>query len=93
MRQPNLSYTLNASYRALLGNTGWNWVARVDWRYIGEQFLDDVGVLALPVTETLNASVNFRNDNWDLRLYGRNLTDNNTPRRVSDGVRLIGIGQ
>ena len=35
-----------ASYRAPLGNTGWNWVARVDWRYIGEQFLDDVELLA-----------------------------------------------
>ena len=60
-------------------------MARVDWRSIGEQFLDDAELMALPVTETLNASVNFRNDNWDLRIYGRNLTDNDTPRRVSEG--------
>ena len=65
---------------------GWNWVARVDWRYIGEQYLDDVELLALPVTQTLNASVNLRNDIWDLRLYGRNLTDNVTPSRVSEAT-------
>ena len=61
-------------------------ISTMDWRNIGEQFLDDVELMALPVTQTLNASVNFRNDNWDLRIYGRNLTDNDTPRRVSEAT-------
>jgi outer membrane receptor protein involved in Fe transport len=38
------------------------------------------------VTETVNASINFRNDNWDFRLYARNLTDDDTPRIVSSGT-------
>ncbi len=49
-RQPDLTYTLNATYRGAVGDTGWNWVARVDWRSIGEQYLDDVELMALPVT-------------------------------------------
>ena len=52
---------------------------------IGEQFLDDLEWMALPKTDTLNASVNFRNDNWDFRVWGRNLTDDDTPRRFNPG--------
>ncbi|MCZ6774817.1 MAG: TonB-dependent receptor [Proteobacteria bacterium] len=85
-RQPDLAYTLAATYRAPLANTDWNWVARLDYRNIGEQWLDDTNLMALPVTETLNASVNFRNNNWDFRLYARNLTDNDTPRIVQSGT-------
>ncbi len=48
--------------------------------------MDDVNLMALPVTETLNASINFRNDNWDFRLYGRNITDNDTPRNIATGT-------
>lgn len=99
-RQPDLAYSLAATYRAPIANTGWNVVARLDYRNIGEQWLDDVNLMALPVTETLNASINFRNDNWDFRLYARNLTDNDTPRIVStatdrngnvDGVQNFGV--
>lgn len=84
-RQPELTYTLNATYRAPLGNTGWQLLARVDWRQIGEQFLDDLEMMELPKTDTLNASVNFRNDNWNFRIWGRNLTDDDTPRRFNPG--------
>jgi outer membrane receptor protein involved in Fe transport len=84
-RQPDLKYTLNGTYRAPLGNTGWQWSARVDWRSIGEQYLDDLNFMSTPVTETLNANVNFNNNNWNLRIWGRNLTDDDTPIRISDG--------
>ena len=84
-RQPELAYTLAGTYRAPVANTDWNWVARLDYRNIGEQWLDDTNLMALPVTESLNASVNFRNDNWDFRIYGRNITDNDTPRIVATG--------
>jgi hypothetical protein len=85
-RQPDIAYTLAGTYRAPLANTDWNMVARLDYRNIGEQWLDDTNIMALPVTETLNASINFRNDNWDFRLYARNLTDNDTPRIVQHGT-------
>jgi len=85
-RQPNLAYNASATYHGSLGNTGWNWVGRLDWRSIGEQWLDDIEMMALPETQTLNASVNFRNDNLDLRIWSRNLTDNNTPRIVQSGT-------
>ena len=85
-RQPDLAYALAGTYRAPIANTDWNVVARLDYRNIGEQWLDDTNLMALPVTETLNASINFRNDNWDFRLYARNLTDDDTPRIVSSGT-------
>jgi outer membrane receptor protein involved in Fe transport len=85
-RQPDLAYTLAGTYRAPLANTDWNMVARLDYRNSGEQWIDDTNIMALPVTETLNASINFRNDNWDFRLYARNLTDNNTPRIAQHGT-------
>ena len=85
-RQPDVAYNVAATYRSALGNTGWNWLARLDWRSIGEQWLDDVNYMALPETQTLNASVNFRNNDLDLRIWSRNLTDNNTPRIVSSGT-------
>jgi iron complex outermembrane recepter protein len=85
-RQPELAYSVAATYRAPIANTDWNWVARIDWRSIGEQWLDDVNMMSLPETQTLNASVNFRNDNWDIRVYGRNITDDDTPRIVQSGT-------
>ena len=40
----------------------------------------------MPAIETLNGSVSFRNDDWNVRIWGRNLTDNDTPRRISEGT-------
>ena len=86
VRQPSIAYNASATYRGAVGNTGWNWLGRLDWRVVGEQWLDNVNLMALPETQTLNASVNFRNDNWDLRVWSRNLTDNDTPRIVQSGT-------
>ena len=85
-RQPDLAYSLAATYRRPIANTNWNLIARADYRSIGEQWLDDVNLMALPETQSLNASVSFRSDNWDFRLYGRNLTDDETPRIVQSGT-------
>ena len=82
IRQPSIAYNASATYRGSVGNSGWDWVGRLDWRVVGEQWLDNVNLMALPETQTLNASLNFRNDNLDLRFWSRNLTDNNTPRIV-----------
>ena len=84
-RQPDVKYNVAATYRGVVGNSGWNWIGRLDWRSVGEQWLDDINWMALPETQTLNASVNFSNENWSLRLWSRNLTDNDTPRIVDSG--------
>jgi len=84
-RQPDLAYSLAATYRTSLGGSGWDLVSRLDYRYIGEQWLDNVNYAAMAASDTVNASVNFRKDNWDVRLYGRNLTDDDTPRIISSG--------
>ena len=65
---------------------------RVDWRSIGEQWLDAVNLMRFPQTQTLNASVNFRNSDWDFRVYGRNLTDDDTLRNIQGAVISISRG-
>ena len=84
-RQPDVKYNVAATYRGAVGNSGWDWIGRLDWRSVGEQWLDDINWMALPETQTLNASVNLSNENWSLRLWSRNLTDNDTPRIVDSG--------
>ena len=32
---------------------------------------------------TVNASINMRNENWNIRLFVNNLTDNRAPLRIS----------
>ncbi len=45
--------------------------------------VDDVVNLAyIPAYSIFNGSISFRNDNWDIMLYGNNLTDDDTPREV-----------
>lgn len=81
-RQPEIAYALATSYRAALGNSGWDWMARVDYRVVGEQWLDAVNMAALPKTTTVNASLTLSNESWNLQFWGRNLNNDNTPRVV-----------
>ena len=81
-RQPDIAYVVATTYRTTLAGTGWDLMARLDYRLVGEQWLDVVNMAALPETQTLNGSVSFGNGPWNLRIWGRNLTDDDTPRVV-----------
>ena len=81
-RQPDIAYVVASTYRTTLAGTGWDLMARLDYRLVGEQWLDVVNMAALPETQTLNGSVSFGNGPWNVRIWGRNLTDDDTPRVV-----------
>ena len=81
-----VSGTLSGSYTAALGS-GWEWIARLGVRYQGPQYRDIVNLLELPASTLLNGQLSFRNDNWDIILYGTNLTDDDTVLDVQGGWR------
>jgi outer membrane receptor protein involved in Fe transport len=85
--QPDTTLSLSGTYTAPLGVAGWEWSARLNVRYTDETArTDDVVNLAyLPAYSILNGSLSFRNDNWNVTLYGNNLSDDDTPRQVEYG--------
>jgi len=48
---------------------------RADVRYTGPYFADDLNFEERSALTTLNLSANLRNDNWTVRLYVNNVTD------------------
>ena len=92
--EPTRSASLMASYYAPLGVGGWNWNGRVNLRYANEQYMDSLNLLAIPSTMQINSSVSFSNDNWDLTVFGNNLTNEDAPRWIGyNGDRNINRNQ
>lgn len=82
VRQPKFSFTVSPTFRGELGNSGWGYAARLDWRRSGSNYLDDYNVMKLPNTDILNLSLSFTNEMFNVRLYANNLTDDDTPTAV-----------
>ena len=84
IEQPEQTFVLSPIFRSdPIGNSDWSWMARLDLRYQGDEFVDAVNILGLPATTILNGSLALRNAEWTIRLYGSNLTDDRTPRRIN----------
>jgi iron complex outermembrane recepter protein len=83
-QQPDNSLALGIIYQAPVGNTGWNWSANLDYRYQSEEFsfLDSANIMSLPARHIFNAGIELSDDKWQIRLYGNNLTDDDTPAIV-----------
>ena len=83
IEQPEQTLVLSPTFRSdPIGTSDWTWMARLDMRYEGDWFVDASNIMALPATTTFNGSLAFRNGDLTIRLYGSNLTDNDTPRRI-----------
>jgi iron complex outermembrane receptor protein len=83
-RIPKHKASLSATYNNVIGNTGWSWVARLDWINTGESYADEMNWMSLPETNLYNGSLIFRSPdrNMQVSLTGRNLSDNDTPRSI-----------
>jgi len=77
---PEKTMSLSTTYRAPLGNTGWEWSVRGGVRAESQVYMDAMNILTIPNVMELNGSVNFTNDNWEITLFGNNLTGLRTPR-------------
>jgi len=80
-------YSFSASYAGELGDTGLEWFARADYSYMdGDRYLQVQNTMELDEKVRLNARVGVQNENWNITLWGRNLTDDDT---ATSGIRYI----
>ncbi len=86
VRQPDLNFTISPSYRGDLGNSGWGYNARLDWRRSGSNYMDDYNLMKMPDTDILNLSLSFSNEMFNVRLYANNLTDDDTPQAIGNAT-------
>ena len=82
--------TLSAIYVAPLGGN-WLWSGRLSVHHKGENFLDVINYATLPDATTATGQISFNNDNWDIILYGNNLTDEDSVV-VARELREIRLG-
>ena len=77
---PENTLAFSGTYRAPLGGDGWEWSARGGLRWESEIYMDPVNIMTIPPVSVWSGSVNFSNDNWEITLFGNNLTNVDTPR-------------
>ena len=79
--QPDVTGALTGTYAGNIGG-GWDWLGRLDLRYQSSEYIDAVNLAELPAFTQVNASVAFRNEMFDIRLFVNNLTDEDTPQTL-----------
>ena len=80
--------TLSATYVGSLGGN-WRWRGHLGVRHSGDRFLDVINYAYLPAITTATGQISFNNDNWDIILYGNNLTDEDQPLHARERRILI----
>ena len=60
--------------------------------HAGAQWLDIINYASLPAVSSVNGQVNFANDNWDITIYGNNLTDETSPTLVREWQEQLARG-
>ncbi|MFL2546810.1 MAG: TonB-dependent receptor [Candidatus Rariloculaceae bacterium] len=84
-RNADTQFTLSTSYVAPLGiGDNWEWTARLGIRYVGDKYYDVINYAVLPATTTTTGQISFQNDNWQIILFGNNLTNEDTPLDFDD---------
>ena len=75
-RNADLQYSLSAQFTApaVLGG-GWEWSGRLGTRYASSRYYDVANLMSLPASSTVTGQVRFTNDNWDVIVFGNNLTN------------------
>lgn len=69
--------TLSTTYVAPLGGT-WQWTGHLGLRHTGARYIERINYGEIPAVTTANGQLGLRNDNWNIYLYGNNLTDEDT---------------
>ena len=94
--QPEVTGSLSPSYRGNLGDSGMRWNARADVRFESAQWLESANIAMTPAVATVNVSAGLNGENWGATLYVNNLTDVDTPRRITSGedvtINPLGAG-
>ncbi|MDW8258029.1 MAG: TonB-dependent receptor [Gammaproteobacteria bacterium] len=78
LRQSEEQFTLGLGYEAPLRET-LRWYLRSDLAYRGKQFADAANQIVVPEQTLLNTSIGLRGEQWQVELWGRNLTHEDAP--------------
>jgi len=81
-RQPDNTLSASSTFSNEIGAGGWDWSWRLGVRYSSREYLDVLNLAYLPAKTLWDTSVSFRNDNWNLTVFGSNLSDVDTPNNV-----------
>ena len=84
-RQSDITGNLNLSLTLPNNVFGLRTSLRADVRYTGPYFADDLNFEERSALTTLNLSANLRNENWTVRLYVNNVTDEDEPTNLRVG--------
>ncbi|MGI9204775.1 MAG: TonB-dependent receptor [Woeseiaceae bacterium] len=81
--QPDFTAAVAATYTDELAGD-WEWSGRLDYRYQSSEYInaDAVNLAEISGFSLVNASVTFYDERWNIRLYGNNLTDEDTPQTI-----------
>lgn len=78
--------TANVNVTAFLPEfAGFSTSLRLDIRHEGEYYQDQLNLLKRTDVTTANLSMNMRSENWSIRAYVNNLTDNREPKNIGIG--------
>jgi outer membrane receptor protein involved in Fe transport len=61
----------------------WNWTGRIDYNYLGKQFIDYTNMAWTHSANLFNVHVGAQNDKYQVTAFVKNLTDNSTPPSVT----------
>lgn len=78
------SVTGNLSHQ--IGDSGYDWFLRADYALASKQFESIYNLAYVGPRENLNLRMGFRNDNLEVALWGRNVTDDDTPSAIIRSV-------
>ncbi len=84
-RQSDITGNLNISVTLPNDVFGLRTSFRADVRYTGPYFADDLNFEERSALTTLNLSANLRNENWTVRFYVNNVTDEDEPTNLRIG--------
>ena len=78
--------SLGSNFGHALGGTGYDWFLRADYARASKQFESIYNLAFIGPRENVNLRLGIRNENFELTLWGRNVTDDRTPTTLLRSV-------
>ncbi len=84
--QPEYHFSAAATLGHALGSTGLRWSARADYIRLSKQYEGFFNLNYVGPRENLGLRFTLSGEKWDLTLWGRNVTDDDTPTTILRSV-------
>lgn len=84
--QPEYHFSASATLGHALGSTGLRWSARADYIRLSKQYEGFFNLAYVGPRENLGLRFTLSGEKWDITLWGRNVTDDDTPTTILRSV-------